>query len=496
MEFMKSGWGNPPIATPPESGMADTPELLADVLIRAVGFTDTDSWLDPSAGSGQLVRAALRAGVPADSILAIDLQTQLPALERLSVESLVGTDFLLWARRTSRRFDRVIANPPFVRLGQLQEALRRPALETRLNGVNITAMANYWVPFLIAGIQLLKPGGSIAYILPAAWEYADYADGVRGLCSESFYELDVHRVGVPMFDGISDGSILLVGRGFGRRPHRPPQVMRHPTLTALSKAVFGNEFPTATRMRERNSSLPKGQIRFGDIAQIRIGTVTGDASYFMFNEERRLALRIPRSSVRPVLSKARHIIESEIYRDTWVRLLAAGHRVWLLDPPESDLSNPAVRSYLDLAAEEGGCRREAGKVMSRDPWYRVPIPERFDGFVTGMSPSVPWVALNRMPGLTASNTLYGIRFRDIQSTEEQAAWCLSMLSSTTAISRTKLAREYPQGLLKLEPSDMARLIVRRPNKTAGARGLYRKATQFIVNGQPRVALALADQWLE
>ena len=484
------------IATPPAKGMGDTPELLADTLIRAVGVADADSWLDPSAGSGQLVRAALRAGVPSKSILAIDLQTQLPSLERLGVKSLLGTDFLHWAQQTGRRFDRVVANPPFVRLSQLEEALLRPALETRLNGINITAIANYWVAFLIAGMRLLKPDGSLAYVLPAAWEYADYASSVRSLCAESFQELDVHRVATPMFDGISDGCVLLVGRGFGRRPHREPQVIRHTSLPVLNRAVCTNEFPAAIgRMREHDPSLPEGQIHFGKIARIGIGAVTGDARFFLFNEARRRHLRLPRSAVRPVLSKARHLISSEIDDDTWARLLATGNRVWLFDPSESDLSHPAVQTYLTLTAEDGGCRRDAAKVRLRYPWYRVHIPDRFDGFVTGMSQSMPWVALNRMPNLTASNTLYGVRFPRIKSIEEQAAWCLSILSSTTVKSRAELAREYPQGLLKLEPSDIARLAVRRPITTTGTRELYRKATELIRTGQPRAAQALADDWL-
>ena len=479
--------------------MVDTPQLLADALIRAVGVEATDSWLDPSAGAGQLVRAALRAGVPANSILAIDLQAELPPLERLNVETRLGIDFLHWAQRTSRRFDRVIANPPFVRLGQLEEALLRPALQTRLDGVNITAMANYWVPFLIGGMRLLKPGGALAYILPAAWEYADYASGVRRLCGKSFHKLDIHRVSVPMFDGVADGSVLIVGHGFGTRPNRAPRVFRHTTLRALTDAVFENTCPSATgnHMRERDPrSLPEGQIRFGEIARIGIGAVTGDAGFFLFNETRRHALRLPYATVRPVLSKARHIISSEIDSDTWTRLLTAGNRVWLFGPSESDLSNSAVRTYLELPEEDGGCRRDAMKVRSRDPWYRVHIPSRFDGFVTGMSQSTPWVALNRMPSLTASNTLYGIRFPNIRSIDEQAAWCLSMLSSATVKSRTQMVREYPQGLLKLEPSDIALLAVRRPITITGARTLYRKATELIMSGRPGAAHALADDWLE
>ena len=136
------------------------------------------------------------------------------------------------------------------------------------------------------------------------------------------------------------------------------------------------------------------------------------------------------------------------------------------------------------------------KIRDRDPWYRVPIAKPFDGFMSGMSQTTPWVAQNRMPGLTASNTLYGVYFPTIQSMDERAAWCLSMLSSTTAESRARLVRQYPQGLLKLEPGDVASLAVRRPKKTVGARRLYRRAIDFIVAGHPEAAQAMADEWLE
>ena len=486
-----------PSTLPPNKGMADTPEPLADALVRAVGSTAHGSWLDPSAGSGRLIEAALRAGVPPETILAIDLQPQLPALVSLGVESLLGTDFLRWAQQTDRRFDRIIANPPFVRLRELQEALLRPALETRLDGFSIPGVANYWVAFLVAGMRLLKPGGSLAYVLPAAWEYADYAGPVRRLCEASFEELDVHRVAVPMFEMVSDGSILLVGRGFGRRPRRRAHVINHPTLSALSRAADASDSAaTPNGMRSIESRLPEGQVSFGEIAQIRIGAVTGHASYFLLNEKQRLTLDLPCSAVQPVLSKARHIIGAEIDEDAWSELREAGERVWLFSPTEADLSHAAVRAYLDLPEEEGGCRREAMKIRDRDPWYRVPIPEPFDGFLTGMSLARPWVALNRKPGLTVSNTLYGVRFPTVTSLDEQAAWCLSMLSSTTSESRARLVRQYPQGLLKLEPSDVARLAVRRPKYPEGALEFYRQAVEMVMAGRAEHVQTLTDEWLE
>ena len=498
MGLADSKQGNPSISSPPANGMADTPDLLADVAIRVVGTAGASSWLDPSAGSGQLVGAALRAGVSADSILAIDLQTYLPALERLGIESLVGTDFLRWAQHTERRFDRLVANPPFVPLHELQEPLFRAAIDTRLDGIGMSARANYWVAFLLAGMRLLKPGGALAFILPAAWEYADYASPIRELCAKSFAEMDVHRVSVPMFTKVSDGAVLLVGRGYGKQRHRDVRVIRHSTLSSLNDAVHSSVSPSTNlgEIRQQEICLQDDQIRLGQIAEIRIGAVTGDARYFLFSEEQRIRLGIPTSAVRPILSKAGHITSAEVNHDAWVRLLDAGKRVWLFYPSDTDLLSPSVRTYVDLPLEDGGCHRGATKITNRRPWYRVTLPRPFDGFATGMSQATPWVALNLMPNLTISNTLYGIRFPTIRNVDEQAAWCLSMLSTTSAQSRAKLVRKYPQGLLKLEPRDLAALPIRRPKSTEHARALYRKAVDLIASGRGEAAQAMVDAWLD
>lgn len=497
MGLITAGQASPNTTTPPAKGMADTPELLADAAIRAIGLEGASSWLDPSAGSGQLVEAALRAGVSADAMLAIDLQAYLPTLERLAVESQVGIDFLQWAQHTERRFDRLIANPPFVPLHELQEPLFSTAIETRLDGISISGTANYWVAFVLAGMRLLKPGGALAYILPAAWEYADYASPLRKLCAESFRELDVHRVSVPMFEEVDDGSVLLVGRGYGNRPRRGVRVIRHSTLSALNEALYTDNAShmVVSGTRAQKSYLQDDQVRLGQIAEIRIGAVTGDVRYFLLNEEQRIELELPKSAVRPILSKAEHIIKAEIDCDTWARLLEAGKRVWLFDPSDDNLKTPSVSAYITLALENGGCNREATKIKNRNPWYRVPIPKPFDGFATGMSQGTPWVALNLMPGLTVSNTLYGVRFPTIKSLDERAAWCLSMLSSTSAQSRARLVREYPQGLLKLEPRDFCELEVRRPKTTKGARTLYHQATELIISGDREAAQAIVDDWL-
>ena len=485
-------------AAPPPKGTAETPERLADTLISAIGVAGATSWLDPCAGSGPLIAAALRTGVPQTAILAIDLEWRLPKLERLGVKSLLSTDFLAWARGTKLRFDRVIANPPFVRLSALDDSLFSQAAEAGLNGIEVPRSANYWMAFLLTGLRLLKPKGSIGFILPAAWEYADYASEVREMCAVSFGELDIHRVNRPMFDEVADGCVMLIGRRFADPPSRPPRVFEHDTLEALAESVMtaADGSASAGHMRQTPEGLPKDHLRFGQIAQISIGAVTGDARYFLLNEARRVELRLPRSAVRPILSRARQIVCSEIDELVWRKLMSDGERVWLFYPSGSDVADPAVCSYLDLSEEDGGCRRGASHVRKRNPWYRVQIPSPFDGFVTGMSQTTTWIMLNQMEGLTASNTLYGVRFVQSRNVDEWAAWCLSLLASSTVVSRERLIRQYPQGLRKLEPCDIGNLAVRQPKTTVDARSLYREATALMMRGYSDDARSLVDDWLE
>ena len=485
------------IVTHPTKGGAETPDLLADAAIRFLGVEEGQYWLDPCAGSGQLVNAMRNNGVPAKNILAVDVQTELPQLQRLRVDVRLGTDFLQWAQETDRRFDRIVANPPFVSISKLDDELAIPAKNITLKSAVVLPSANYWVPFVIAGLRLLDRGGSLAYILPAAWEYADYATSVRKLCAGSFREFDVHRVSEPMFKKVNDGCVLIVGHGYDNRPRRKAHIIKHGTLNELDRSSRSHDFGSATpsRFRRQRPTLSTTEKRLGDVARIQIGAVTGDVRYFLMNEQQRIDRKLPRSAVTPILTRAAQLTRFEMGVSTWSRLLEAGKRVWLFSPSGSDLDNPAVRAYLSLAAALGGCNREATKIKERNPWYRVKTPGQFHGFVSGMSQTNHWVVLNRMPGLTISNTLYGVQFTNGIGIEGRAAWCLAMLSSITVDSRSNLTREYPQGLLKLEPKDFEDLVVPRPKKVKYALELYREAIELIISGRHVDAQNLVDDWL-
>ena len=241
-------------------------------------------------------------------------------------------------------------------------------------------------------------------------------------------------------------------------------------------------------------TLPSKTVCLGDIVNIRVGGVTGDVKYFVITEAQRKFLRLPRGAFRPALSKAKHLVSSEVTKERWEDLLTMGEKVWLFSPPPSLLSHASVKRYLLLSPQKGGCQKTRLKITTRPEWYRTSLPPRIDGFISGMSSLGPWIAFKKMPRLTATNTLYIVEFMDALNDNEKAAYALSLLTSYARKGLLTLRRVYAQQLVKYEPGDLARLEIPKPRRSRGAGARYRKAVQAILVGKLSHAIEMADSW--
>jgi hypothetical protein len=228
---------------------------------------------------------------------------------------------------------------------------------------------------------------------------------------------------------------------------------------------------------------------------IGLGAVTGDASYFLMTDEERRRHGLPKSAVVPVVSRSKHIRRAAIFSEHWEELLSGGERIWLFRPCSSDLSQPAVQRYLRLSEADGGCRRDAYKIRNRNPWYLTPLPPRPHGFVSGMSQAGPWICLNEMPRLSATNTLYTVRFRRRLPVLERYAWALMLLTSEVREQLPSIVREYALGLAKLEPGDLSQLRLPAPRVVDAMPVLYRNAVESLLDGDISRACSIANKQL-
>src|ERR1700742_1487646 len=103
-----------------------------------------------------------------------------------------GTASLAWSLTTDERFDRVIGNPPFLKLHRAHRAVVEAALRVpRLGGGNVPLGSHCWYAFVCAAVRLLRPGGGMCLVLPSAWDYANYAADLREHLPQMFSRFEI-----------------------------------------------------------------------------------------------------------------------------------------------------------------------------------------------------------------------------------------------------------------------------------------------------------------
>jgi adenine-specific DNA-methyltransferase len=356
-----------------------------------------------------------------------------------------------------------------------------------------TGNSNLWFAFLRASLSLLKEGGSIGFIVPAAFEYAGYASTLRDKISEHFAEFGVHRCREPLFDEVQDGCVVLIGRKY-ELPNVSTTRREYETAAKLVRNIGKIKHPESRVGSLRACQSRHNTVKGAEILSIRIGCVTGDAQYFLLREADRIRLRLPVRALTPVLSRSRQLKTAVVTKAVWEVLKAQNERVWLFRPDQKHLNMPSVRKYLRLTAEKGGCSKQNYKVQLRNVWYRPDLPAKVEGSLSGSSRVGPWISLRQYEELSATNTLYCVPFNKRLSNYAKSAWCLSLLTGQFRRQLPQVIRRYPDGLEKIEPGDLMNLDIPVPPRIRGAVRAYRKAMWLLTNEGPIEAKEFADNW--
>jgi adenine-specific DNA-methyltransferase len=154
-----------------------TPLDLAAYITRWSLGNDPKTLLEPSCGDGIFVKALSEIGFPSaisftgfeilktEAAKARDRCRNLPGLNW----SIHGEEFLGWAINQmvlgQPKFDAVVGNPPFIRYQYLPEESQHKAEAIfRILHLPFTKHTNAWVPFILASIALLAPGGRLGML--------------------------------------------------------------------------------------------------------------------------------------------------------------------------------------------------------------------------------------------------------------------------------------------------------------------------------------------
>ena len=388
--------------------------------------------LEPAAGDGAFVRA-----LAGRDVTAIELDPAEAAKAGAQV-----AEFLGWAlERLAPAFDAVVGNPPFVRYQYLPAKLQARAemLHRRLD-LPFTRHTNLWVPFVVASLAMLREGGRLAMVVPAELLHVLHARAAREALRNQCSRIEIVEPR-ETFDGTLQGVVLLLAQK-GRGP---------------AELTVGGERATATEGkwtaalldREARAFLDDAAARvarFGELARVEVGVVTGANEYFLVDDATVDSYGLARCAL-PMFGRSEHV--AGVIYDR--KMHAANRRRGL---PTNFLALDArARRYLAVGEAAGLHRRY--KCRIREPWWRVPSVWAAPVAMLKRSHELPRLVLNRMRALT-TDTAYRVRPHAHVPAQQLVA---SFVNSLTALSAELEGRHYGGGVLELVPSEIERLLV-------------------------------------
>jgi len=467
------------------SGAYFTPEPLAGALACWAVRHDSDRLLDPSCGDGRFIAAHHNSvGIEQDPLSAGE------AIERAPWALVHEGDFFPWAEATSERFECCAGNPPFIRYQHFKGAVRKRALDLCARvGAQFTGLTSSWAPFLVAAASLLKPGGRMAFVVPAEIGHAPYAAPLMEYLVTNFAVVHVIAVREKLFPQLSEDCWLLYTEGFGGKTQeirfsalerfewtaRPPI---HFTSIAVSEwrdqwSSHLRPFLASSRVRGLYTEISSlsGSKPLGAFANVGIGYVSGDNDFFHLRPSDAARWDIPAKFLHPTVRNGRSLPKGGITPDTVRDWKKADQQVLLLRLKGGEQLPTAVQRYLDSAA--GRTAREGYKCRNRAPWYAVPDVQVPDFVLTYMSGRTPHFVQNTA-GVTCTNTVHSVRIKDTELAKKLLpAWNSPALELSCELEGHPLGG----GMLKLEVREARRVLFPAPEVV-----LDRRAKQDIKAG--------------
>lgn len=462
-----------------------TPIEIATFLSRWVLCKTPKTLLEPSSGDGAFIRALTGLKFPTLTLTAIERDTEEANKSRAAANQLeqvsanvINEDFLAWAEGRLAEgvvFDAVTGNPPYIRYQYLDAADQAlsEAIFSRYN-LRFTKHTNAWVPFIIACMGLLAPGGRLAMVIPSEILHVLHAGSLRTFLlaqGSKIFMIDPNEL---LFSEALQGTVLLMveKKLLVTDPSHGVAVCSAPTNAFLEQdpdilfnngAFVAGDVLSGKWMKvlltseelaafEKARTLP-GVKRFSDVAQVDVGIVTGANKFFLVDDAT-VAANGLEEYAKPMFGRSEHcpgvIYDEAVHISNKDKGYPTNFLMFGKAAPES--LSPAVHRYV-LAGEAEELHKRY-KCRIRSPWYAVPSVYTTELGMLKRAHHFPRLILNSANAYT-TDTAYRIRSLEIQP--EKLVYCF--INSLTALTAELEGRHYGGGVLELVPSEIEKLLI-------------------------------------
>ncbi len=465
-----------------------TPLDLAVFLARWVKEIRPQTILEPSCGDGVFFEAFEKAGgFKKTLITGIELDPEEAQKARAKIRGLENavikqTDFLEWAIKEMDKgnqvFDAVVGNPPFIRYQYLPAEFQKNAERIfEILKLPFTKHTNAWVPFILASIALLKPGGRLAMVIPSEIIHVLHAQSLRTFLGRECNRLVIVDPKELWFEGTLQGAVLLMaekksapadhaeglgiysvtGRSFVDLD--PATVFSSP-VPINGKTVAGKWTRALLDVETRNlldelTDHPEVH-QFHDIASVDVGIVTGANDYFLVSDEVVSSHQLSKWA-HPMFGRSGHcpgIIYDQRQHKENITKGNPTNFIWFQDKSVEESS--VARSYIEYGEEQSLHRRY--KTGARNLWYSVPSVYSTKIGMMKRAHGMPRLILNDL-GAYTTDTVYRIR-----SKVPPKKLVGAFINPLTALSAELEGRSYGGGVLELVPSEIENLLIPLPAK--------------------------------
>lgn len=386
-----------------EKGQFWTPDWVAQAMVAYALGNGTNQLFDPAVGAGAFFRAAKaladEVALPDSFALLgteIDPNALVVARETGLTDADLGnvqiTDFVL--DPPIRRFQAIVANPPYVRHHRLSNETKARLKQFCKStiGVALDGRAGLHVYFLIRALQLLEPGGRLAFIMPADTCEGVFAPDLWKWVTRN-YKLDAIVTFAPdasPFPKVDTNPIIfMIAKS---EPEQDFWWVRcdEPGTSALKHWVLSHmqehaEVLAVHRRRVREgletglSRFPLEQTHEGpflsDFARVIRGIATGANEFFLLTKQQVSDLRLPSEFLAPAIGRTRDVEGDAITVGSLQKLDKAGRATLLLSLPGQPIAvfPLSVQYYLKYGEQLGIHQRTL--VATRRPWYKMEVRE-------------------------------------------------------------------------------------------------------------------------
>ena len=489
-----------------------TPDVLASVLATWALAPGKGNVLDPSFGGCAFLNTAMSVladkGVenPAKRIFGVDLDPTCLEYVRngqdLIEQNCIVGDFLSLTPNDihGAPFHAVVGNPPFVRHHWFNGKSRKAArVAIKAKAVTLSDTASTWAYFLIHALNFIAQNGRLAMLVPEAILQADYAAVVRDSLVSSFNDVYLVYIRDRLFEGTDEAVVAVAASGYRGKQGtlRVEAVEQSTDLEAvLNTPKVGNPKSHLVTSRGRRIDPRTAQLlveleqhstvrKISNVANVRVGLVTGSNKHFIRNAENLKRLNVPHKSWVRLVSRTRWLSGLDFTKEDLQKLIDADQQAILVQPTPACENHPGIQQWI-AEGIEGGIHKRF-KCTIRDPWFRVilqPIP---DAFATCTRLSAPLLVLNQA-GCQCTNALHAVYWRHRISASPPAI-VAGFLTSAVSVWTELHGRRYGGGVLKMEPGTLQRTpvpIVQDAEET------FDELNELIRRGREIEARKLAD----